>query len=277
MDKQAKLMAALKKRPSDEAPAPPPLTPSEPGGSSNQSTLKLRKSNLLGVVTWDECLEQLSLNSMHDYSTCVETVTKMLGNVIAKPDEPKYRKIRTTNPAFAAKVYACKGASALFRLVGFNDRLEEDFLILQEGADLAPLQRALDSLAAHQASRREEDEKKGKLQQQKDKEAREARAQKARDEAAPAQYDAAVAANASAMLDEEEAMVSAIEAWMDEHPELKSGRALDAYAIERQVAGPGGTVTASVAASAGTVYFDYVAHMQRGASGAWKVLKVEIG
>lgn len=138
------------------------------------------------------------------------------------------------------------------------------------------MQRALDSLATQQAGRRAEEEKRRKLLQQKEREAREARAQKATDAAAPAQYDTAVAANASLMVDEEEAMVEAIEAWMEAHPELKDGRALDAYAIERQVPSAGGTVTASVAASAGASYFDYVAHMKRGGGGAWSVLNIEM-
>ena len=143
-DKQAKLMAALKKRPNDDEVPPPPLTPAEPSSSNQSSTLKLRKSNLFGIVTWEECLEQLSLNGIHDYTTCVETVSKMMGNVLANPSEPKFRKIRMGNPNFAAKVYSCKGAPALFRLAGFKDTLEEGFLVLPDGADLAPLQKALD-------------------------------------------------------------------------------------------------------------------------------------
>ena len=58
----------------------------------------------------------------------------------------------------------------------------------------------------------------------------------------PADYDAAVAANASLMVDEDEAMVEAIEEYFDAHEALKAGRALDSYAIERQVPGAGGVV-----------------------------------
>ena len=276
-DKQAKLLAALRKRPSDGDVPAPPLAPAEPGGSTDSGTLKLRKSNLLGVVTWEQALEQLALNGAHDWTSLSETLTKMLGNVVANPAEPKYRKIRHGNPNFAAKVYGHKGAPELLELAGFKkDTIEDGFLVLPESADLALVQRAIDTLAAHAAERAAAEVKRKEEQAKKDAAAREARAQKARDEAAPAQYDAAVAANASLMLDEEEAMVAAIEAWMDAHPELKAGRALDAYNIERQVGGPGGSVTASVAASAGSEYFDYVAHMQRGAGGAWKVLKVEM-
>jgi len=84
-----------------------------------------------------------------------------------------------------------------------------------------------------------------------------------------------VAGASSMMVDEDEAMVEAIEGFMDAHPELQAGRALDSYAIERQVAGPSGTVIASVAASAGTAYYDYVAHMKRSADGVWSVQKID--
>mmetsp|Transcript_527 Transcript_527/g.1170 ORF Transcript_527/g.1170 Transcript_527/m.1170 type:complete len:275 (-) Transcript_527:95-919(-) len=271
-DKQAKLTAALRKRPSDDDDVPPPpLVPTR-----RPDEIKLRKSNLNGTTSWEQCLALLELNLLHEYAACVETVTKMLTNITTNPSEPKFRKIRASNPGFAAKVYSMKGAPELFALAGFKDTVEEGFLVLPEDADLALVQRALDALGAQQASRREEEEKKRKLMQTREREAREARLQKASDAAAPAQYDSAVAANASLMVDEEEAMVEAIEVWMDGHPALKAGRALDAYAIERQVPSPGGTVTASVAASAGASYFDYVAHMKRSGGGVWSVLKIEM-
>lgn len=275
MDKQAKLAAALKKRPSDDDydSRPPPAQPTAESASASQ--LKLRKSNLLGTVTWEDCMAQLDLNGKHDYEQCVETLRTMIGNVVANPAEPKFRKIRVGNPTFQARVYSCKGAPALFKLCGFKDNVEEGFLVMADAADRAPLQKALDQLAAQAATRAEAVERRRKEQQQIGAAAREARAQKARDEAAPAAFDATVAANAAVMIDEDEAMVEAIEEYMDGHPDLKQGRPLDSYAVERQVPGPGGTVVASVAASAGTAYFDYVAFMTRGSGGKWTVQKVE--
>ena len=132
-DKQAKLTAALRKRPSDDDVPPPPLIPSEP----NAGTIKLRKSNLLGVTSWEQCLALLELNLLHEYGACVETVTKMLTNIITNPAEPKFRKIRSSNPSFAAKVYSCKGAPELFKLAGFVDTVEEGFLVLPDGAVLS--------------------------------------------------------------------------------------------------------------------------------------------
>lgn len=276
---QAKLSAALRKD-DDDAPRPnaPPLAP---GSDATSQQLKLKKSSLLGAPSWDELDGRLALNSTADFAELHATCAKMLGNVLSSPAEPKYRKVRPANPNFAAKVYGCKGAPELFALVGFGDRAEPGFLVLPEAADLAPLRRALDALDAHAASRAAADAKRRKEQHEKDAAARAARAQKAQDEAAaaaaPGQYDAAVAASSAMMVDEDEAMVEAVAEFFDAHPALKAGRALDSYEIERQVAGPGGTVVASVVGSAGTQYYEYAAHMKRGADGAWSVLKVEEG
>ena len=120
-DKQAKLTAALRKRPSDDdVPPPPPLAPTR-----RPEEIKLRKSNLNGTTNWEQCLALLELNLLHEYAVCVETVTKMLTNITENPSEPKFRKIRASNPSFAAKVYSMKGAPELFTLAGFKDTVEE--------------------------------------------------------------------------------------------------------------------------------------------------------
>jgi len=275
MSAQAKLAAALKKKPDDDD-APRPALPSTVP-TSDRDTLKLRKGNLLGTATWEEMSEKLALNGKHDFTNLSETVAKMFGNVLANPQEPKYRKIRSSNPNFVAKVYSCKGAPELFTLAGFKDNIEPGFLILPEQADVKLLQQGLDALTAQEATRSESEEKKRKLDLEKAAKAREERAQKAREAANPAAFDAAAAAaqSSGAMVDEDEAMVDAIENFVAAHPEVAQGRALDSYDIERQVPGPGGSVVASVAASAGTKYFDYLAYMKRSEAGAWSVQKME--
>ena len=87
-DKQAKLAAALRKRPSDDD-VTPPLDPTR-----GPEEVKLRKSNLQGTTSWEQCLALLELNLKHEYAVCVETVTKMLTNITSNPSEPKFRKIR---------------------------------------------------------------------------------------------------------------------------------------------------------------------------------------
>ena len=68
-DKQAKLTAALRKRPSDDDDdvPPPPLVPTR-----RPDEIKLRKSNLNGTTSWEQCLALLELNLLHEYAVCVE-------------------------------------------------------------------------------------------------------------------------------------------------------------------------------------------------------------
>ena len=87
-DKQAKLATALRKRPSDDD-VPPPLVPTR-----GPEEVKLRKSNLKGTTSWEQCLALLELNLKHEYAVCVKTVTQMLTNITSNPSEPKFRKIR---------------------------------------------------------------------------------------------------------------------------------------------------------------------------------------
>ena len=77
----------LRKDDDDDQPRAPPLPPS--GETASQSQLKLRKSNLHGAVTWDDVLAKLELNTKYEYATCVETMQKMLSNVVSNPHEPK--------------------------------------------------------------------------------------------------------------------------------------------------------------------------------------------
>ena len=174
----AKLAKALRKDDDDASPlAPPPSLP-----PADSAAIKLRKSSLIGVMTWEAMLEKLDLNSKHDYTTCVETILKMLANVLASPSDPKYRKIRVSNPNFVAKVLSAKGAPECFQLAGFMETIEAGFLVLPEGADLANVQRALDALNSHAEGRAQAEEKKRKLELERAARAREERARKARDE-----------------------------------------------------------------------------------------------
>mmetsp|Transcript_30999 Transcript_30999/g.51386 ORF Transcript_30999/g.51386 Transcript_30999/m.51386 type:complete len:277 (+) Transcript_30999:33-863(+) len=275
MATQAKLLAALRKNADDENDTPRlPGPASEP--VADQGVLKLRKSNLLGTVTWEQALEKLDLNGKHDHAECTATIAKMFGNVLANPSEPKYRKIRLANPNFSAKVYSCSGAPEIFRLAGFKDTVEQGFLLLPATADISLLQCALDEIAKQIAARSEAEEKKRKKEHERAVQAREARSAKKREESEPARFDAAVAGASSMMVDEDEVMIAAIEAFMDAHPDLKKGRNLDTYAIERQAPGPADTVVATVTASERTNYYDYHAFMKRSKHGEWSVQKIEI-
>lgn len=279
MAAQAKLMAALKKKADDDDAPRPELAPIAP--SADRDTLKLKKSNLLGAVTFESVQEKLEYNNKHDFTQLFETLQKMFGNVISYPDEPKYRTIKHTNPNFTAKVYSCKGAPELFELTKWKkDSIEDGFLVLPDGADPTLLSRALDMLKAQAEARAVAEEKKRKLDNEKAAKARVERAQKAAAQANPSAYDAAVASasNSSMMADEDEAMIEAIEEYMESQQSNALGP-YDHFEIERQVPGAGaaaGTVVASVAASKGVgQYDDLLCFMKRDGDGAWTVSKVE--
>lgn len=273
-------MAALKKKADDDDAPKPDLTPIKPFGDVDPQAVKLRKGNLLGVVTWELAIEKLQLNLKYDFAELAATVHKMFGNVLANPEEQKFRKIRHSNPNFVAKVWSMKGGPEIFEVSGWKkDTIEAGFLVLPEGADLALLQRALDALTAQTEERAASEEKKRKLDAEAAKKGREARAQKAAEEANVSAFDATVASASSMVVDEDEAMVEAIEEYVRGHPELCSDvpGGFDHFEIEGQVAGLGGTIIASVAASKGTKYYDLEAHMKRSEGGQWTVSKVKVG
>ena len=137
-------------------------------------------------------MERLNLIFVHDYDDCTATMTKMITNIISNPGEAKYRRIRTDNPKFASRVYSQKGAPEFFQHVGFKKHVEEGFIVLPEGADLALLQRGVDALAAQKAARAAEETRKRKAIQVKAKEGQERRDEAAGDAANAGKFDAAV-------------------------------------------------------------------------------------
>ncbi|XP_013400654.1 UBX domain-containing protein 6-like [Lingula anatina] len=69
---------------------------------------------------------------------CIETLCKYLDNIIANPDEEKFRKIRISNKAFQERVCSCDGTEEFIQSVGFKQRKlpfqdgEDDFYVLDE-------------------------------------------------------------------------------------------------------------------------------------------------
>ena len=85
----------------------------------------------------------------------VTRLGKIVGNVVNAPEEPKYKRLKTTN----AKIKAlCSTPGARQLLVGSGFVEEEEALALPADADIAPMQAALQALTAQQAARKEEDE-----------------------------------------------------------------------------------------------------------------------
>lgn len=94
------------------------------------------------VVSQPECLPTL------------ETIVKILTNIVEKPEEPKYRQIRLTNPKIQALLVDTVGAVEFLEACGFKMQLQdtgedkalEGHLMLPGGADLRVLPHALHML-----------------------------------------------------------------------------------------------------------------------------------
>lgn len=87
-----------------------------------------------------------------DFDATHDTLSKILGNIVTSPAEPKFRKLKTTNNRIKA-LLEVGGALKLLLGSGFVEEVEA--LQLPEAADLAPVTAALESLKSQQAKRKE--------------------------------------------------------------------------------------------------------------------------
>ena len=59
-------------------------------------------------------------------ATAVRTMTKMLRNIVANPDAPKFRRVRLSNDAIRQRVVAIDGAVDALLAAGFTRQQEQD-------------------------------------------------------------------------------------------------------------------------------------------------------
>ncbi len=102
--------------------SPPPSTQSAsvtPGAASSASETS--------PMTLSEAL--LKIKNSHppaDYTTALTTMQKLLNNIVTKPQEEKYRKVKRTNAAFQKRLGRLNGAHDAMTVIGFivNDNDE---------------------------------------------------------------------------------------------------------------------------------------------------------
>jgi len=87
-----------------------------------------------------------------EFSSAVELLRKILGNVVTHPGEEKYRKLRASN-AKIASLLATRGVRALLRGAGFEE--DGDFLTLALETPADGVQAAIDKLDGEVARRAE--------------------------------------------------------------------------------------------------------------------------
>merc|ERR1712023_567132 len=76
-------------------------------------------------------IEMLRDARIGEFDAAKATLSKILGNIVANPQEPKYRKLRQSN-AKIAELLATRGVRAILTGVGFVQ--DGDFLCLPDEA-----------------------------------------------------------------------------------------------------------------------------------------------
>lgn len=84
------------------------------------------------------------------FDAASSTLSKILGNIVGSPDEPKFRKLRVSNAKISA-LLATKGVRAILLGCGFVE--EGEFLTLPDGADVGAASEAIDRLSAQADAR----------------------------------------------------------------------------------------------------------------------------
>lgn len=95
-------------------------------------------------------LSMLAEVRIGDFDAAYSVLGKILSNIVASPEEAKYRKLRVTNAKIAAML-ATSGVRAVLIGAGFIEQGE--FLVLAPEASTEGVQAAIDGLAAQAADR----------------------------------------------------------------------------------------------------------------------------
>lgn len=86
-------------------------------------------------------LSQLkAAGSFEDFLASVRTLLTFVANVLAHPGDPKYRRVRTSNAAFAQRVGGRPGGLEAMRAFGFESAVEDGqpVLVMAEAAAANP-------------------------------------------------------------------------------------------------------------------------------------------
>lgn len=73
------------------------------------------------VRGFDKSMEKLLSNSEDVVFNAVGLLFKILNNIVLHPMEEKYRKIKSSNASFSAKIHTVKGGTDCMRSVGFTE------------------------------------------------------------------------------------------------------------------------------------------------------------
>ena len=120
------------------------------GGNEEEAAVAKRpKKAAPSVAKMDEYISKVaSYCAGGDGGNCLKILKAYIGNVVKKPDDPKYRRINTENKAYKTKVKPFLGAKTLLMCVGFAAKEDGTAMELAEDADMAVLAQAKEKVEA---------------------------------------------------------------------------------------------------------------------------------
>uniref|UniRef100_A0A6S9TRE4 PUB domain-containing protein n=1 Tax=Chrysotila carterae TaxID=13221 RepID=A0A6S9TRE4_CHRCT len=121
-------------------------------------------------------LQMLSEARIGELDAAHAVLVKLLGNIVANPSEPKYRRLKTSNAKISA-LLATRGVRAFLIGCGFVEESTEA-LVLPDTADAAAVANGLDALDAMHAERNAAEAAANALDAEKRKQKMEAEAEK---------------------------------------------------------------------------------------------------
>ena len=92
--------------------------PTDDSGGPRRAHVEEAQAALVATL-YGSILQSL-VNPAPKQAACVELLTKVVKNVIDHPGEEKYRRLKTTNEAFKAKVQGCKGGEDFLLAAGWR-------------------------------------------------------------------------------------------------------------------------------------------------------------
>eukprot|EP00964_Phaeocystis_antarctica_P148131 scaffold114885_cov63-Phaeocystis_antarctica.AAC.8 len=84
----------------------------------------------------------------------IELLEKLVSNILAHPDEPKYREFKASNPAISKKLLKVPGGMEFVNAAGFSTKVvqfEEIWQLQGSGIELTVLEHAQEGLARYKA------------------------------------------------------------------------------------------------------------------------------
>lgn len=97
------------------APQPPALAPSEP--VSVDALVEASRAALQAALA-----EMQDGNLAEDLKTLLDTLFFYINNIVLNPDQPRYRRIMTTNPNFQTRIKRMRGGERFLEAAGFRQK-----------------------------------------------------------------------------------------------------------------------------------------------------------